>query len=203
MIFQPATLKFPGFVPDMADASSHGCEHHPGGTDPQQMPGVPKAVLFLPITLPKKCTGDSSLQSIQLPTCLKHQGVFHVLNVWGAGIPKRGVSQSDTLKTPFQTLVWLVPGTALWSLSATQHSIVQHRMGAKTLPKTCSHECLPPAEATSRFPLAESQTPCPQQYIHFRYPPPAHFPWDIAGCFCLLLSPASPRAAPPFPHINR
>lgn len=122
---------------------------------------------------------------------------------WGAGIPKWGVSQSDTLKTPFQTLVWLVPGTALWSLSATQHSIVQHRMGAKTLPKTCSHECLPPAEATSRFPLAESQTPCPQQYIHFRYPPPAHFPWDIAGCFCLLLSPASPRAAPPFPHINR
>lgn len=59
MIFQPATLKFPGFISDMADASPHGREHQPGGADPQKMPGGPKAAFFPPIPLPKKSTGDS------------------------------------------------------------------------------------------------------------------------------------------------
>lgn len=39
--------------------------------------------------------------------------------------PVLGASQSNALKTPFQTLVWLVPGVALWSLCPPQYNIEQ------------------------------------------------------------------------------
>lgn len=121
---------------------------------------------------------------------------------WGGG-----VSQSDSLKTPFQILVWLVPGTALRSFTATCTILASTEWVSRLSPEPADTNYFPPTVITLMFPLAGSQTPCPQQHIPFRYPPPARFLWDICGCFCLLqealLSPGSPQAAPPFPHFNR
>lgn len=144
--------------------------------------------------------------SIQLPTCLKHQRVFQELNVCVGGYPKAGsIPKACPVFTSQILLGWSLvqpcgasppAGEILASTEWDQH---------------CPQDLLapnpPPAVATSMFPLAESQIPCPQQHIQLRRPPPAHFPWDTSGCFCLVqgapLSPASPQAAPPFPHIYR
>lgn len=92
-----------------------------------------------------------------------------------------------------------------WGFVQPHWHLVQYWPAQKGLPG-CPQELLtpisPPAVVTSMFPLAESQIPCPQQHVQFRYPPPAHFPWTFldASAFCRMFS--SPQRAHRLPLLS-
>lgn len=203
MIFQPATLKFPGFISDMADASSHGHEQQPGGTDPQQTPGAPKAAFPPQTPLPK---------NVQL--FLEHPATNLLetsAGVSGVKCVCRGVSQSREYPkgmpcVHLPDLAWLVPGTALWSLTTSWWNIGQHRMGSTLSPgpadtkssSSCGHIDVsfswePNPLSTAAHPV-ETSTSCSFSMGYF---------WMLLPCAGGSPLPSKPPGCPSFPtHLQ-